>query len=406
MVFSGVFPDSVDLIRCSIPLFGRHSSSVAQSRYKEAVVLAVRCGSEVGFGELAPLSRPFYEEQFLDAAQMVLVDLLTELTGKVRGGSAFDYELYRSIVERIRGWSSSKFALDMAMADLSGRIGNCGPFKSLSNWCTEDARSSKIKERLSKLDRQFAVDDFKVPLQGSSIGDLTVDDSYHQVAKNYRRLKIKVNAAEMVQESQISELVTFVREVSSALEVAIDFNESGPPPALISELAEEKVRFFEAPYRITTIDAAKRLYRERNYRLALDEALLDESRLEDLSSASLFDIAVLKPHRFDSIASLVSRLESLAEDGQSGGFYLGGMYDLPIMRRAIAVLTAAYPEGEASDLGPDYDYFSAPLLPSVVAAQDGLRVVGGVGLSGAFIPNRSYVSSILRISNGSVEKIA
>ncbi len=409
MEFSGVFPESFDVVRCALPLFDHHRSTVSPNRFKEAVVVVARYGADAGFGELSPLVKPLYEEQFLDAAQSVLLDLLAELSRKFKPGSSFDFELYRSTIDSVRGWSSAKFAIDTALADLNGRLSRLGPFGSILNWFSESDPSVVLRERIVNLDRKVGVSDFNVAPHGTSIGDFTVVVPDFIDVSRYRRVKIKVDAKVCEDPSWLSQLSTFVRDVPNSIDVVVDFNESAPSTAVLAALSDEPIKFLEAPYGVKTVEEGLRIFRDRQYKVAFDESLVDEARLVDFDNAGLFDIAVVKPHRFDSVSRLVNALERLSA-GRSGTntlgrFYIGGMYDLPVLRRLIAVLTTIFPDGEASDLGPDVDYFSAPLLPSVVAGVGTLKVIGGVGLSGAFVPNRKYVSTRCRIEDGQITKV-
>ena len=409
MVFSGISAVSFEVIRCSLPLYDRHRSTVASNSYKEAVVVVAKSNGHLGFGELAPLPMPFYEEQYLDGAQKVLTYLLSQLSRAFSAGKGFDLRSYREIVGRVRGWSSAKFAIDIALADLNGRIEGIGPFETLQRWCGANEVLYSISSSLARLDRSFGVRDFIVPPQGTSVGDFASLTRKTLNPNSYRRIKIKVDASKYNDLSHFEVLARYIREVSPEFEVVIDFNETGPSKELLESLLHESVSFFEAPYRVGSIEEGQRLFRDRSYRVAFDESLKDDSRLIDFMGADLFDVAVLKPHRFGSIADLLKAIVRLTAferpNGRGIGFYFGGMYDTPILRRLMAVLAALFPDSEASDLGPDRDYFSAPILPSVVAVDQGLKVVGGVGLTGAFAPGREHTTLSLKIEDGYVQEV-
>ncbi len=409
MEFSGILPVTFEVLRCTLPLFDRHRSTVASGRFKETVIVLAKGGDHVGFGELSPLAKPLYEEQFLDAAQSVLVYLLQDLSVAIRRDGSLTSDRYREVLDSVSGWSSAKFAIDTAMADLNGRVMGLGPFGSILNWSGIDGQLKPVSDRLRSLDVEFGVKDFHIGLQGTSIGDFRDRESFDLIADSYRRVKIKVDAADFKEKAATDELVKFVREASSRFEVVVDFNETGPNGELLEQLQREEIAFFESPFRITSIEAAKRIFDKRRYRVAFDESLKDEQRLIDYLNEDLFDVAVLKPHRFNSLGdliSVVSRLNSRnASTEARASYYFGGMYDTPILRRVIAALTLLFPEGEASDLGPDSDYFSFPLLPSVVAEGLSLKVVGGIGLSGVFVPDRGQISSVVAIKNGELNEI-
>ncbi|MBN1208394.1 MAG: dipeptide epimerase [Myxococcaceae bacterium] len=230
----------------------RHAWTISRgtSTSKRNVLVELRSGGHVGFGEAAPNVR------YGESAETVL-EALSRLEPVLDGDLRCFRELSEALQEALPGNGAAKAALDIALHDLAG--------KALG----------------APLYRLLGLNPQRMPITSFSIGIDEPETLARKVreAEPYPVLKVKLGA------ERVREVFGAVRAATSKV-VRVDANEAwGPQEALehIEWLATQGVELVEQPLPAADVEGAKWLRARSPLPLVADEALLRASDVPRLA---------------------------------------------------------------------------------------------------------------------------
>lgn len=376
--------ESVKLIDIRIPFIRPRGSAADPADAKTGCVLIVRGGGHLGFAEAPVFAAPTYDEQFV-AQTHAAVELFARAIfalGRKRGAEVeVTLEVAVASLARYRGNAAAKAAVEVALLDLYARQSGLGAAEVLAAYARQLGH-------LGMAGRFAAIDEREpIEAQGTSlalIGDEPerLEELERLSALGYRRLKVKVDAGSGA--DALARLVSRAR-----VELSADANGSLSDGEQLVSLLGAGFSYVEQPFAPGSFSELARLHRVQlpagSARLALDESISGPGALRDALALVPFSVAVLKVSRLGGIGGLLEAVR-IAEAAKIG-FYIGGMYDTPILRRLNTLLIKALQPPEVSDLGPDQDFFGPETPPSVYRLGDGqLMLMRDAGISAPYVP--------------------
>ena len=383
--------DAVRIIDISIPFVRRLSSASNPQLHKSGCVLVFSGAGDLGFGEAPVFVEPTYTEEFVaqtHAALELFLGVVFANCAKVSLGHAeVDIDKAMTTLGAFKGNNSAKAAIEIGLLDLYARQNCLAPGVVLAKY----GRNLGFFEIAQRFESQAANLTPVILGQGTSLG-LQFDHSPRslELARlerlGYRRIKVKVN--ESLNFGELTELVR-----GSSVELSCDANGTLVDPQNAINLARCGFSYLEQPFRAGGVGYLRELHRhlaqESDIKLCLDESLCSIEAVEDAIEFIPFSIAVLKLSRLGGIAPLLAAVQKL--EAANIAYYIGGMYDTPILRQLNAILIQALQPGEISDLGPDDDYFNREIEPSIYRDEHGLlQLVNASYLSCAFVVPERY----------------
>ena len=383
--------DAVRIIDISIPFVRGLSSASNPQLYKSGCVLVFSGAGDLGFGEAPVFVEPTYTEEFVaqtHAALKLFMGVVFAQCVKVGLGSAeIDIEKAMTTLRAFKGNNSAKAAIENGLLDLYARQNCLAPGVVLAQY-GRDLGFFEIAQRFESSSANLT------PVmigQGTSLGlDHDLSARVLELARlerlGYKRIKVKVNGS-----LNFAELTELVR--GSSVELSCDANGTLDDPQDAIELARCGFSYLEQPFRAGSVGYLRQLHRhlsqESDIKLCLDESLSSLEAVQDAIEFIPFSIAVLKLSRLGGIAPLLAAVQKL--EAANISYYIGGMYDTPILRQLNAILIQALQPSEISDLGPDGDYFNREIEPSIYRDELGLlQFVNASYLSCAFVVPERY----------------
>ena len=120
--------ESVELIRVKMPLVRPFRTSFGEQTVRDVLLVNAYTSDGPGWGECVAQVDPFYNEEFIDGAQMVLEKWLIPQVLEQQSAVAEDVA---ELLKNIKGHRSAKAALEMAILD--AQLCARGPLMFLSN---------------------------------------------------------------------------------------------------------------------------------------------------------------------------------------------------------------------------------------------------------------------------------
>ena len=383
-----------------IPFVGQMQSAANTQNFKSAVILVVGGASNLGFGEAPVFEFPTYSQEFLRQTQAAVALFFTEIVSRVAvsAGTSLSINIIDAVeyLEKYYGNSSAKTAIEMALVDLWSRQSSIGGVYALQSYLR--ARGLDLRSRL--FDHEImtlkGLENLELQSQGTALGS-DPQNGDRRIAlgdlldKGYARVKIKVNGS--WDPGEIRGLLDVKMAKARDSKLAIDANRIFRDSSDANDLMQEGIAFIESPFRQTDIKSLSQHCSKAEFDVALDEEVSSLDALVNLINFVKFDIAVLKMSRLGGITQMAKCVTLCRSTKKS--FYIGGMYDSPILRRLNALFIAMVDPPEVSDLGPDSDYFNCDVPPSVVRQSSSqLSILGDFGVTGAFIPLANNVVEV------------
>ena len=383
--------DAVRIIDINIPFVRRLGSASNPQLYKSGCVLVFSGAGDLGFGEAPVFVEPTYSEEFVaqthGALELFLGVVFAKCANVGLGRAKIDIDKAMTTLRAFKGNNSAKAAIEIGLLDLYARQNCLAPGVVLAQY----ARNLGFFEIAQRFESSAANLTPAILGQGTSLG-LQFDHSARslELARlerlGYRRIKVKVN--ESLNFGELTELVR-----GSSVELSCDANGTLVDPQSAIELARCGFSYLEQPFRAGGVGYVRELHRhltqESDIKLCLDESLCSIEAVEDAIEFIPFSIAVLKLSRLGGIAPLLAAVQKL--EAANIAYYIGGMYDTPILRQLNAILIQALQPAEISDLGPDGDYFNREIEPSIYRDDRGLLQLANASyISCAFVVPERY----------------
>jgi len=258
----------------------------------------------VGYGECAAATEPLYSGESIDTAREVL---LRHLLPPVVHAPSITADGFRSAVARFRANRMAKATVETALMDLEGK---------------QQRRS--VADLLGGGRARIEV--------GVSVGiQPTVAALVRRVGayldSGYRRVKLKVRPGWDARPLRV------VRQAYPDIELWVDANQAYPTRAVerIQEWAERyHVAQVEQPFPERAIRAHARLARDAQFRVCLDESIVDEASLEDALEARALSSLNVKTARVGGVVPGRALAQRAARDRVPA--WVGGMLESGVGR--------------------------------------------------------------------------
>ncbi len=381
--------ESVKIVDVSIPFSRPLGSAVNTAERRHGCVVILSGGGHLGFGEAPVLVLPSYDEQFVRQTHVAIAVFFAEIFAGAKayplGADQVNIEDAIVVLGRFRGNSAAKAAIEMGLLDLYARQASISASEVIAQYARALGHIG-IAGRFGEIDQSAPIQ-----AQGTSLGidegqSTRLAQTHRLAALGYRRIKVKVDSDVNLEE---------MRELcaSSPVEMSADANGTISDRDFAMALADAGFSYLEQPFAAGSMRDLARLHDLGATRIALDESISSPGALKDAVAYVPFSLAVFKISRLGGVAGLLEAV-AIAEAAKLD-FYIGGMYDTPILRRLNAVMIKALAPAAVSDLGPESDYFDASVPPSLYRQADGsLMLVGDDGLTGAYVPPEDCTSAI------------
>lgn len=340
--------DDVELLCVRLPLVSPFETSLGVLYEKEAVIVRLRCGEFLGWGEVAAWPEPWFSEETVATALYVLERYLGPSLLK-RG----DLETMRNSV---RGHPMAKAGLEAAFLDLVGKLSG----RSLA--AVLGGAPTPVPVGIS------------VGIQ-ATLKDLSriVDAS---LSRGYRRIKIKIRPGWDV------EPIRQLRTLFGEFDLSVDANGAYGRPDIdrLREFDEFELSMLEQPFEPNDLPAHASLQRITRTPICLDESVRDARGLEVAAALGAGRIVNIKPGRVGGLRQ-AGAVQNLADEINVDTF-CGGMLETGI-GRAANLAFASLTEGRiAHDLSPSGRYFERDLIDPPIEMSDGgyVEVPSGPGI--------------------------
>jgi o-succinylbenzoate synthase len=346
---------SARLDELELDLVEPFETSFGVERRRRLLLLSIQGESgETGVAECVAARDPLYSSESVATArwmmgEYLLPDLLEHETP--------DPGAFLERVRQLKGHPMAKACVEMALWDL---------------WARE--RRVSLSKALGGRRRRIEV--------GVSVGiqptvDLLVRRVGRYLEEGYLRIKLKVRPGW----DEVP--VGAVRREYPDLRIWVDANQAYPPaaaPAILRWARRAGVEQVEQPFAERELEAHARLNRSHQFRVCLDESIVDRPSLEEAIRRKALSSLNVKPGRVGGLAS--SRgLEQVAAEAMIPA-WVGGMLETGI-GRAHAVSLATLPNFVLpADLSASRRYYRSEIItaPFELGPGSTLAVPAGAGI--------------------------
>ncbi|QIG39497.1 o-succinylbenzoate synthase [Microbacterium sp. 4R-513] len=353
----------VDLFRVSLPLVHEfETSSHRKSAIEHILVRLTDESGEVGWGEIASPTDPFYSSETVATAEMIGRDHLVPLT------LARPWTHPSELAERwriVRGHEFAKAGFDIAAWDLWSRM-----------------QGVSLSSALGGTRRQVAA--------GVSLGiEPTIDGLLEQVQRHvdggYPRVKLKIKPGWDV------EPVRAVRDAFPGILLHVDAN-GGYPTGSYSITRFKRLDAFdlamvEQPFAPREFVAHADLARSVSTPVCLDESVVDTGDLATMIALRAGTVLNIKVSRMGGLTPALKAYRMAQESGIA--VWCGGMHEFGVGRAANVALSSLAGFHYPSDVSGSEKYYARDVIEPVVVARAGLvDVPRGPGLGHEVVMER------------------
>ncbi len=344
--------DTIEMYDVELPMRSEWITSHSSQHVRQLVLIALRSGETVGWGECCATELPTYVEEYLAGERAVLrsrwIPELLEgqyptVASLARGGLPHRNHFARSCVE-------------MAMLDLVAQMHRQSLPQTLGITSTSTPAGVAVGIH---------------PSIDSLLGEVS---SY--VDLGYRRVKAKVDRDCCV------EVASAIRGAFPSLLLGLDANgvfEPSDTPALVT-LDQLDLAFIEQPYGVhQPPEVLRELSNRISTPLCLDESLRSVADIEQWTANGM-TVANLKPSRVGGITRMVDMAQRCRDLGL--GAWIGGMVESGLGRTVNAALAELPGITMPGDLSGSDRFFVTDLLgnpPQVIDGQVLLSSELGLG---------------------------
>lgn len=343
--------EQVELVRVAMPLVRPFRTSFGVQETRDVLLVHVRTDEAEGWGECAAHAEPFYNEEFTEAALMVLRRWLVPAVRSLRH---LDGAAVGAACRQVKGYRAAKAGLEMAVLDAELR-----------------ATGRSLADHLGATRTTIDV--------GVSVGITpTVPELVEQVrgyvADGYRRVKLKVMPGWDV------EPVAAVREAFPDLALQVDANAGYEPDqlAVVAELDRFGLLMIEQPFAPDELGAHRELALRIATPLCLDESILSAGHAVAAVEAGACRIVNIKVGRVGGVLEAV-RVHDACR-ALDVPVWCGGMLETGVGRAANVALAALPGFVFPADISASDRYWRRDLTEPFVLEGSAIRVPTGPGL--------------------------
>jgi len=343
--------EAVEIVRVAMPLVTPFRTSFGTTTTREVVLLRAVTDQGEGWGEAAVHAEPFYNEEFVDAALIVLERFLVPMLCELDHLTA---EAVRPALRLVKGYPAAKAGLEMAIFDAELRAQGISASHALGGVRT------------------------RVPV-GVSVGispnlGHLVDTVERYVEAGYARVKLKIEPGADL------EPVAAVRERFSDLALQVDANAAYGPGdhAHLLGLDTFDLVMLEQPFAREDLAAHATLARELRTPICLDESITSAdlaAQAIELEACAIVNIKVGRVGGLLSAKAVHDRCQDLGVP-----VWCGGMLESGIGRAANVALASLPGFTYPGDLSGSDRYFHQDVTEPFVVEDSHLAVPEGPGL--------------------------
>jgi len=341
----------VDLVRVAMPLVRPCRTSFGVQETRDVLLVRVVTDEGEGWGECAAHAEPFYNEEFTEAALMVLRRWLVPAVmalGDLNGDAV------APVCRQVKGYRAAKAGLEMAVLDAELRVAGVSLARRLGT--TRDAIEVGVSVGITP-----TVDDLVQQVRG-------------YVADGYDRVKLKVMPGWDV------EPLRAVRDAFPHLRLQVDANAGYSPHQAhtVASLDEFDLLMVEQPYPPDEIVAHAQLAARMFTPLCLDESILSAGHAMAALDAGACSIVNIKVGRVGGVLEAVRIHDACRERGVP--VWCGGMLETGVGRAANVALAALPGFVYPADISASERYWRRDITEPFVLNGSTIAVPSGPGL--------------------------
>lgn len=341
----------VDLVRVAMPLVRPFRTSFGEQLTRDVLLVRVVTDVGEGWGECAAHAEPFYNEEFTEAALMVLRRWLVPAVvalSDVRGDAV------AVACRQVKGYRAAKAGLEMAVLDAELRASGTSLARHLG--ATRDAIDVGVSVGITP-----------------TIAEL-VQQVRGYVADGYDRVKLKVMPGWDV------EPLRAVRSEFPSLRLQVDANAGYTPDqaGTVASLDEFDLLMIEQPYPPDEIAAHAALAARMSTPLCLDESILSAGHATAALDAGACSIVNIKVGRVGGVLEAVRIHDACRERGVP--VWCGGMLETGVGRAANVALAALAGFVYPADISASERYWRRDITEPFVLNGSTIAVPTGPGL--------------------------
>ncbi|MBT7902792.1 o-succinylbenzoate synthase [Candidatus Woesearchaeota archaeon] len=290
--------DKIELYQVRLKLITPFRTSFGELTERNVLLICIRSGKLVGWGESPHLDLPLYTSEFLESGKKLLQNiLLPRIIGKELSCPDDIHQFFADI----KGNNISKAGIEMAVWDLFSKKANLPLYKfigSQRNW-SEIGISIGIKDSPEEL----------------------IADIKRYTEEGYRRIKVKIKPGWDV------DIVKFIRSHFPSIRLMVDANSaySGGDIAHLSQFDDYNLLMIEQPFSESCLFDHSELQAKIRTPVCLDESI---HCLEDVKTAVHFNsckIINIKPARVGGVSETIKIHDFCKE--KNIPVWIGGMVE-------------------------------------------------------------------------------
>ncbi|MSO60438.1 MAG: o-succinylbenzoate synthase [Ilumatobacteraceae bacterium] len=343
--------ESVELIRVKMPLVRPFRTSFGEQTVRDVLLVNAYTGDGHGWGECVAQVDPFYSEEFIDGAQMVLE---TWLIPQVLAQQSVVAEDVPELLKNIKGHRSAKAALEMAILDAQLR-----------------ARGHSLSRYLGGVRDTVEV--------GVSVGitnsvDELLDVVAGYVADGYTRVKLKIEPGWDV------EPVRAVRARFNDLRLQVDANTAYRVGDIehLKKLDEFGLLLIEQPFEEDDLATHALFAQQISTAVCLDESIVSTRSTEVAIDAGACSIVNIKVGRVGGLIESRKIHDLCVSRGVD--VWCGGMLESGVGRAANVALASMSGFTLPGDISASNRYFAQDITEPFELVGSCLKVPTGPGL--------------------------
>lgn len=343
--------ESVDIIRVNLPLVRAFRTSFGVQTVRDIMLVRAHTSVGVGWGECVAHQEPFYNEEFVDAAQMVLERWLVPTL--VEHGE-FSPDEMTHILHNVKGYRGTKASLEMALLDAQLRADG----RSLASYLGGTRTHVDVGVSVGMTDSVAAL----------------VEVVRGYVADGYERVKLKIEPGFDI------DAVGAVRAEFPHLRLQVDANASYRPSDIeyLRGLDKFDLLLIEQPFEADDLTSHQALAGRMATPICLDESIVSLRGTIDALDREAASIINIKVGRVGGLLEARAIHDECMK--RNVPVWCGGMLESGVGRAANIALASLPNFTLPGDISASDRYFSRDITEKFELEGSTLAVPTGPGL--------------------------
>jgi O-succinylbenzoate synthase len=343
--------EAAEIVRFSMPLVRPFRTSFGEQSHRDVLLVHLLTDVGEGWGECAAHEGPFYNDEFVDASDIVLERWMLPAVLEMSDISGSEVA---TAIGHVKGYAAAKAATEMAVIDAELH----GEGTSLADYLGGDRDRVEV---------------------GVSVG---ITDSIPQlleavrgyVDQSYRRVKLKIEPGWDI------EPVRAVRQQFKDLALQVDANASYSPTAIghLTQLDRLDLLMIEQPFAADDLGAHAHLSSLISTPICLDESILSTRSVIKALDSGACSIVNIKVGRVGGLLE-AKRIHDLCRS-RNVDVWCGGMLETGIGRAANLALASLPGFTYPGDISGSDRYFEFDITEPFVVHDSEIDIPIGPGL--------------------------